>query len=245
MRKFGPGLPTRKRNRVIQVILLGKKDFYWRFLNSISGSSESNLWALIVDITRIRVNDLERLIADLPRFTSYCKERKIPSMITISIEQAGALDRKNWGTLIKGFEVKDLVMDYCREGILRYDVSELRELVSRVNDKITCGKRLNPHMNTYYLHNSFIMKIQVGENSLKAESNLSLIDELAKLKVDKFRLDNHIDSVNDKGLNRLICDYLVKSGKKYLDDPDKVKSNFRIRKESLEIAPEHERISRH
>jgi len=228
-------LPSRERNRVLRANLHGGKDYYQRFIDKISGSFELDLWALIVDISRIGIKDIERFLSDLPLFTRYCKTRKIPSMISLSLEQANSLHRKDWGKLVKGFELKDLVVDCRLEGIMRLDASEVRGLVSNVNDMIMNGKRLIDYMKTHYLHSSFIMTILVDETTLKLDKNLSILRELGALDIEKFRLDKRVSGLVEKDLNRLISDNLEKSGKIFLDDADNVKGKIGIRVESIDI----------
>ena len=184
-------------------------------------------------------------MADIPHFTTYSKKRKIPTMISLSIEQAGALNRKDWGMLVKGFEIKDLVVDLRPEGILGCDLEEVRRLVRKVNDMIMSGKNLEAHMNTHYSHSSFIMTIQLDENTTKDEKNLSIIRELRNLDLDKFRLSKQFEGGEEKGSDRLICDILEKSGKRYLDESDRFKSNIEITKEYVEIGSVAKGIDEH
>ncbi len=215
--------------------LMGREEYYRRFIDSISDSFGRRLWALIIDISGIDIGYMESFCADLPHFTNYCKKRKMPSMITLSVEQAVALDGRNWGMLVKGFEIKDLVVDCRPEGIIGSDMNDVHRLVRNVNEQIKRGKRLNEHMNTHYFHNDYIMTIHLGETTCSDDLNSGIIGEIAGLDLVKFRFHDRVLGTNKTDIKRLIFQKMKKSGKIYLDEANNIKMNVRIREESVVI----------
>lgn len=218
IKRYGPGLPKKGRDRVVRLALAGKKEFYRKFSEKIHRTEVKEIWALIFDIRKIDIDDLGNFLGELPRFTDWCKGRKMPSMIFINAEQAVSLDRNGWGRLVKGFEIKNLFFDLTKWYDKTKDTKELRKAVQGINDIIKRGERLTKYMSTHYSHNSFITTLTMDNMMNDDEIAHRIIQEIGKLDIERFRIETGNDTHNEYGGFGSINRMLKNVGKITLDE---------------------------
>ena len=86
--RFSPSMPKKGHNRIVVARLTGNENFFDRFIKRMEKLDAGDIWAMIIDITQIDTRNRRKLHDDLPRFTDYNTERKLPSSIRFSLEQA-------------------------------------------------------------------------------------------------------------------------------------------------------------
>ena len=191
--KFSPSVPKKGRNRIVIARLTGNKNFFDRFITQMGNMGPGSIWAIIIDITQIDAGDLIHLDGDLSDFTDHATRRKLPSLVRFSLEQALDLGRARWGTLVKAFEIKDLLINMGHGNTGLENLTELREKIVRFNSMLARGRRLSDHLRTHFRHNDFLATLQFDEIDMDCIRINEIALELSLLDIVKFRLDSRID----------------------------------------------------
>ena len=218
IKRFGPGMPRKNRDRVIRFVLAGRMDFYRKFLERMKQAGTNDVWGLIIDVTKIDVRDMAAFIGEVSRFTDWCKKRRIPSALFIDSEQAMSLDGKGWGRLVRGFEIKNITIDLRNPTGRRKDIGDLKEWISKMNGFLIRGKRLTAHMNTFYRQNSYMATLLINDDADNNARARERMKEIWKLGVEKIRIVMGEDACSETEGGRVIRRMLEKMGKTIVDD---------------------------
>ncbi len=182
-------MPRKERNRLLGVRIDCLEDSYHRFNGIMEEERGCGLWAVTLDITGLDAADMENNTGELALFSEFCHARNIPGMIRLDIGTAAVLEPGQWGLIVRGFEVKDMVADFDLEGPPRGVIPRLRDLERPVTDRITRGRRLEGSMNTFYRHNSFLLTM-VPQGSGPGINTIGEVAEvLGRFGADMLRLD--------------------------------------------------------
>jgi len=233
--KFSPSMPKKGRNRIIYARLTGNKKFFGRFITQMGKVDPRGIWAIIIDITQIDAGNLVDLHDDLSDFTDYATKRKLPSLVRFSLEQALDLGRARWGTLVKGFEIKDLLINMGHGNILLENLTELREKIIRFNAMLARGRRLSDHMRTHFKHNDFLATLQFDDIDMDCKRMDEIASELSHLDIVKFRLDGGIEREKKSDHIGNVERILGEKGKQLIDVGGRSGGKSELHSEMLEI----------
>jgi len=212
--------------------MAGRTDFYRKFVEGMKRTGRKDVWALIIDVTKIDIRDMGGFIAEVDRFTDWCRDRKMPSMLLIEAEQAVALDGKGWGILVRGFEIKNITIGLRNRAGGENDIGDLKERISKMNGVLKKGKRLTAHMKTFYRQNSYMATLLLDDASENDDGTREIMKKMGKLDVEKIRIVMGEDACSEKEGSGVMRRMLEKMGKTIVDDDGYNASN---RAELLEM----------
>ena len=233
--RFSPSMPKKGHNRIVVARLTGNENFFDRFIKRMEKLDAGDIWAMIIDITQIDTRNRRKLHDDLPRFTDYNTERKLPSSIRFSLEQAIDFGRAEWGALVKGFEMKDLLINMGHGKLSGEESTELREKIVRFNSMLKRGRHLSDHMRTHFKHNDFIVTLLLDDIDIDHDTIDDIIAELSLLDVVKFRVDAGMEREKEPDQIQIVKEILGKKGKQLLEDEGRAGGRSEIHLESMDV----------
>ncbi len=233
--RFSPSMPKKGRNRIVVARLTGKKKFFDRFITRMEKEEKGDNWAVIIDITQIDAENIGALQDDLPRFTDYNTKRKLPSLIRFSLEQAIDFGRAEWGAIVKGFEMKDILINMGYKNICGVESMELRGTISRINSMLERGRHLSDHLRTHFRHNEFLVTLQLDDIDVDHDKIGDIIAELSLIDVVKFRVESKRGSETESDQMENIERRLEEKGKRIVDTGRRGGGRSEIQLESMDI----------